>query len=155
LVGYTANLRLPRYLDEREALVDRMAAFLVDHPRFENEGLGVTAVRARALHERFTAARSATKEGKKEASGLSSERKAARAQLKKRLTAVVGELKLLLAGDDARWHLFGLTPPAERRAALKAKRASVAAEAGNATAGTEARRSSNGAPASKAAVLSA
>ncbi len=82
IVGYTTNLRMPRYLDEREALVGRIAAFLEDNPRFENEGLGVTAVRALTLHERFIAARSAAKDGKKELITLSSDRDAARAQVK-------------------------------------------------------------------------
>lgn len=122
LLSYTTNLRMPKTLAEREAKVEAIASFLADHPRFENEGLGVTAANAEALHRRLVAARSATGDGKVEIGQLSTARNAARTRLKKRLATVAAELKLLLPDDDKRWLAFGIKPPAEHRAALKAAR---------------------------------
>jgi len=134
-LGYVnPTLRLPKHRDERAALVERIGTFLADNPRFENEKLGVTSARALELHARFTGVRSHAKDQKTGLNDLSEARKLARKQLQKRLRAVVWELNLLKSADDSRWHTFGLIPPAERRAALKAtreaKKAEAAAESG-------------------------
>jgi len=134
-VGYiNPTLRMPKHRDERAALLERIGTFLADNPRFENEKLGVTSERALELHGRFTGVRSNVKDRKTGLADLSDARKLARKNLQKRLRALVGELNLLLPADDSRWHAFGLTPPAERRAALKAareaKKAAAAAETG-------------------------
>lgn len=76
----------------------------------------------KAIHDRFTAAPSATKDDNLDRRDLSGDRAAARNQLRNRLGALVAELKLLHPPDDSRWLAFGMTPPAERRAALKAAR---------------------------------
>jgi len=46
--------------------------------------------------------------------------------LRKRLSSLGAELTLLLPADDSRWHVFGMTPPAERRAARKTARNTAA-----------------------------
>jgi hypothetical protein len=103
-------------------MLERISTFLAANPRFENEKLGVTSANALSLHQRLNAARSATSEMKSDTRNISRARTAARAQLKRRLSDLAGELKILLPADDSRWLLFGLTPPAERLAARKATR---------------------------------
>ena len=137
-LGYiNPTLRLPKHRDERAALLERIGTFLAENPRFENEKLEVTSVRALELHARFTGVRSTAKDQKTGLSDLSDARKLARKKLQKRLRALVSELNLLMPANDSRWHTFGLTPPAERRATLKAAREAKKAEAAAESEATE------------------
>jgi hypothetical protein len=139
-LGYiNPTLRLPKHRDERAALLERIGTFLGENPRFENEKLEVTSVRALELHSRFTGVRSTVTDKKTGLTDLSDARKLARKKLQKRLRGLVSELNLLMPANDSRWHTFGLTPPAERRATLKAAREAKKAEAAAESGTTEAK----------------
>lgn len=122
------SLRVPRTIDQREALVERLAAYLAAHADLEVEKLGVTAKAAFELHERFVQVRSELRNNFAEERRLSEKRLAKLGALRKRLRGLTNELAQLLEGDDERWLAFGMTPPAVIKARRQASRRAQAAQ---------------------------
>lgn len=125
--GFSAGShRVPTRIDEREALVERLATYLASHPELEVEKFGVTARAAFDLHERFTKIRADLKNSQAEERRLSENRKTKVEGLRKRLRGLASELGQLLSDEDERWMAFGMTPPATVKARRKAARAAKA-----------------------------
>ncbi len=108
------TIQTPTNLEQRISLLGRLGIFLKDHPQFEVEKLGVTAAKAEDLFEELTALRNTLDNQATIESGLSATRKATRTALQRRLRGLRHELEQVLAADDDRWGMFGLTSPAER-----------------------------------------
>jgi hypothetical protein len=105
---------IPLKTPGRETLISTMAVYFGKHPEHELPGLGVTAARAKELHERLVAARKALNSQDAGQGTLREKRDASFAQLRRRLSSAVGELRLLLELESRLWEAFGLNIPGRR-----------------------------------------
>jgi hypothetical protein len=127
--GYLNNsVRMPSTVAEREALVKSLASYLEAHPEYEVPARGVTAKNLEVVHKALVDARQASREISAKQKTAGRVRDLALKALRKRLTGVLKELRMLLPGDSETWLAFGLNVPATRvspavkeRAVAKAK----------------------------------
>lgn len=105
---------IPRSPEGRESMIAALAGYFGKHPEHELPGLGVTAQAGQELHARLLAARKAANSHVADQGTLRGNRDAALSQLRRRLMATVGELRLLLDPDSKLWEAFGLTTPGRR-----------------------------------------
>jgi hypothetical protein len=107
------SLAIPATLEERQALLPALQAYLTANPTKENAPLGVTAAQAGTLFTALSDARSAVNNGLVENGQKKALRDTAERTLRTRLRGTIDELGQLLADDDPRWLAFGLVPPAD------------------------------------------
>lgn len=105
---------MPKTAEGRETLIAAMAVYFSKHPEHENAKLGVTAKAAKACYERLVAARKAVNSQGADQGALRENRDAAVTGLRRRLSATVSELRLLLDPASQRWEAFGLNMPGSR-----------------------------------------
>jgi hypothetical protein len=107
------SLAIPAKIDERQALLAALQAYLTANPTKENAPLGVTAAQAGTLLTALSDARSAVNNGLVENGQKKALRDTAERTLRTRLRGTIDELDQLLDDNDPRWHAFGLIPPAQ------------------------------------------
>ena len=107
------SLAIPTTLEERQALLAALQAYLTANPTKENAPLGVTAAQAGTLLTALSDARSAVNNGLVENGQKKALRDTAERTLRTRLRGTIDELDQLLDDNDPRWHAFGLIPPAQ------------------------------------------
>ncbi len=121
-VGFVnGSLATPSKLGERESILLRMSSFLAENLDFEVAALGVTAVRGKEIHEALKTARANRSNHRSNHKEKGTARNAAVATLKKQLRWVINDLRMNLAADDNRWHVFGLVGvqnPAKKEAEI-------------------------------------
>jgi hypothetical protein len=107
------SLAIPSTLEERQALLPALQAYLTANPTKENAPLGVTAAQAGTLFTALSDARSAVNNGLVDNGQKKALRDTAERTLRTRLRGTIDELDQLLEDDDPRWLAFGLVPPAD------------------------------------------
>jgi hypothetical protein len=107
------SLAIPSKMEERQALLAALQAYLTANPAKENAPLGVTAALAGTKFTALSDARSAVNAGLVDRGQKKSLRDTAEIALRTRLRGTIDEIDQLLADDDPRWYAFGLIPPAE------------------------------------------
>ncbi len=114
--GYRlSSTRTPVKWEERVLLLENLSKFFQSRPEWENADYGVTSVNLLALAKRLHQAAQAKKLHETAHRQLVQERDDLAARLRTRLSAMRGELRHVLAGDDIRWKEFNLPVPAESK----------------------------------------
>jgi hypothetical protein len=111
--GSTAT---PNTQDERFSLVESIRLHLAGHAAHESADMAVTAAHAATLKGNLATARGVldqklTLQGKARQVRNEQVRK-----LRKRMSALIGELDGQMEGDDMRWYAFGLSRPVDEEA---------------------------------------
>ena len=107
------SLAVPRSRPYETVLL--LGAFLRAHPEHEIPAQGMTADQAAVVGEALMAATAAMETARRIRFEVSQSREHYLDRLRKRLTALRGELDLLLAPDDPRWVDFGFSRPTDLR----------------------------------------
>ena len=112
--GFTSgSLSVPR--SNPLGILYLLWGFFQRHPEHEMPGVDMTARRAMELADALCAATSAREFGRTRRVEKSKVYEQKLDRLRKRLTALRGELDLLLEPDDARWRQFGFKRPTDVR----------------------------------------
>jgi hypothetical protein len=112
--GFTGNsLRIPTHVAERQALLESLQKYFAENPDKEVETLNVTASQAGALLDALKNVRAAVAAGNSAVTAAGKQLKQKERELRWRYSALIGELQLLLDGDDPTWYAFGLKRPSD------------------------------------------
>jgi hypothetical protein len=114
--GFLTSTRTPTNWTERETLLDTLATFLKEHPKFEDASLNLTATIVLARATALSKALSEVDAHDAKHTSLNEARDAAKQDLGYRIRNFIKELKRDLTEDDSRWKTFGLESPATERA---------------------------------------
>lgn len=104
---------VPSTQDGRFDLLASLKAYFTAHPAHESTDMEVTAALADAAHGTLSDARGALAQKITESSQAKATRDTTEKNLRVRMTGLITELETLLPPDDARWHAFGLSRPAD------------------------------------------
>ncbi|MDB6028513.1 MAG: hypothetical protein JWM68_4736 [Verrucomicrobiales bacterium] len=109
--GLVGSLVIPRTELEVLPVLHSYKQFMTANPTFEVESKDITATAADALHTQLGMAIGAVKVQEGINSNLLAERDVKAANLRKRMSDLIAELKMRLPGLDGRWKGFGFNPP--------------------------------------------
>ncbi|MDB6028775.1 MAG: hypothetical protein JWM68_4998 [Verrucomicrobiales bacterium] len=109
--GLVGSLAIPRNELEVLPLLHSYNQFMTANPTFEVASKDITADAAGALHTQLELAIGAVKLQDGVVSNLMVERDVKAANLRKRMSDLIAELKMRLPGLDGRWKGFGFNPP--------------------------------------------
>lgn len=126
--GFLQDLTIPRRIDARIALLDRLAIYLAAHPECEAAKQNITAARARELHTTLTTANRAIGHYETDHKALRIARDTAKKELHNLVSDVVAEVRRKLKADSTLWSSFGLTAPKPRAPRPKKPKAPKAAK---------------------------
>jgi hypothetical protein len=107
------SVGMPSTQDDRFNLLSSLKTYFTGHPAHESADMDATAALADAAYAAISNARAALALKVTESGNAKKARDTAEANLRKRMVGVIGELETLLSADDARWHAFGLSRPAD------------------------------------------
>jgi hypothetical protein len=99
--------------DERFSLVESIRLHLVGHAAHESADMGVTAANRRHGEGQPETARAALDQKLTLQGQARQFRDEQVRKLRKRMTALIGELNGQMEGDDPRWYAFGLSRPVD------------------------------------------
>jgi hypothetical protein len=104
---------VPTSQEERFNLVFSLKTYFTAHPAHESADMEATAAIADTTHTAVSNARTALGQKITDSGLAKTTRDNAETNLRKRMNGVITELETLLSDDDARWHAFGLSRPAD------------------------------------------
>ncbi|MEI7731118.1 MAG: fibronectin type III domain-containing protein [Verrucomicrobiota bacterium] len=102
---------IPTLVAKRMHLCTSLDMYFTKNPTHEVAEMGVTAAKAKVLFEALAVAREGRREGSTASGQKKITRNAAMKRLRMRMRGLVSELALVLDPLDPRWNAFGLVPP--------------------------------------------
>lgn len=103
---------VPEVFAKRMSLLEQLRLYFTAHPEHESVDMQATAAIVAATREALSGARSAVTHAEVVLRQAVMAKEKALVQLRRRMRALIRELDILMAPDDARWKSFGLKMPA-------------------------------------------